>query len=64
LTFGGLTPQLWYAEDLDLRMTAYGCVATGDKTGLVEVVLDADTTANIMLVGEGGWGSCSKFLFF
>ncbi|XP_075459685.1 phosphatidylinositol 4,5-bisphosphate 3-kinase catalytic subunit delta isoform [Ascaphus truei] len=38
---------LWKQEGLDLRMTPYGCLSTGDKTGLIEVVMQSDTIANI-----------------
>lgn len=40
---------LWKQEGLDLRMTPYGCLPTGDRTGLIEVVLHSDTIANIQL---------------
>lgn len=40
---------LWKQEGLDLRMTPYGCLSTGDRTGLIEVVLRSDTIANIQL---------------
>jgi phosphatidylinositol-4,5-bisphosphate 3-kinase len=30
-------------------MTPYGCLPTGDRTGLIEVVLHSDTIANIQL---------------
>uniref|UniRef100_A0A8C0HLS1 phosphatidylinositol-4,5-bisphosphate 3-kinase n=1 Tax=Buteo japonicus TaxID=224669 RepID=A0A8C0HLS1_9AVES len=40
---------LWKQEGLDLRMTPYGCLSTGDKTGLIEVVMHSDTIANIQL---------------
>ncbi|KAJ6656821.1 hypothetical protein lerEdw1_003152 [Lerista edwardsae] len=40
---------LWKKEGLDLRMTPYGCLSTGDKTGLIEVVMRSDTIANIQL---------------
>ncbi|XP_058017119.1 phosphatidylinositol 4,5-bisphosphate 3-kinase catalytic subunit delta isoform isoform X2 [Ahaetulla prasina] len=40
---------LWKQEGLDLRMTPYGCLSTGDKMGLIEVVRDSDTIANIQL---------------
>ncbi|XP_063001290.1 phosphatidylinositol 4,5-bisphosphate 3-kinase catalytic subunit delta isoform [Elgaria multicarinata webbii] len=40
---------LWKREGLDLRMTPYGCLSTGDKTGLIEVVMDSETIANIQL---------------
>ncbi|NXU67303.1 PK3CD kinase, partial [Horornis vulcanius] len=31
------------------RMTPYGCLSTGDRTGLIEVVMHSDTIANIQL---------------
>uniref|UniRef100_A0A8D0BW54 phosphatidylinositol-4,5-bisphosphate 3-kinase n=1 Tax=Salvator merianae TaxID=96440 RepID=A0A8D0BW54_SALMN len=40
---------LWKKEGLDLRMTPYGCLSTGDKMGLIEAVMDSDTIANIQL---------------
>uniref|UniRef100_A0AAR2K8K1 Phosphatidylinositol 4,5-bisphosphate 3-kinase catalytic subunit beta isoform n=2 Tax=Pygocentrus nattereri TaxID=42514 RepID=A0AAR2K8K1_PYGNA len=38
---------LWKEANLDLRVVPYGCLATGDRTGLIEVVSSADTIANI-----------------
>jgi phosphatidylinositol-4,5-bisphosphate 3-kinase len=38
---------LWKQAGLDLRMNPYGCISTGNRVGLIEVVLDADTIANI-----------------
>ncbi|KAG8568347.1 hypothetical protein GDO81_013964 [Engystomops pustulosus] len=42
-----LMDVLWKKEGLDLRVTPYGCLSTGDKTGLIEVVMHSDTIANI-----------------
>lgn len=39
--------QLWQAEGLDLQMHPYGCLSTGDQTGLLEVVMNARTIADI-----------------
>lgn len=39
--------QMWKEEGLDLRMTPYKCVSLAKKVGLIEVVLNADTIANI-----------------
>jgi Phosphoinositide 3-kinase family, accessory domain (PIK domain)/Phosphatidylinositol 3- and 4-kinase len=41
---------LWKAEGVDLCMNPYECVATGNKLGMLEIVLDAETVAGI--VGE------------
>uniref|UniRef100_A0A674PRR9 phosphatidylinositol-4,5-bisphosphate 3-kinase n=1 Tax=Takifugu rubripes TaxID=31033 RepID=A0A674PRR9_TAKRU len=38
---------LWKKEGLDLRMIPYGCLSTGNKMGLIEVVKNSDTIANI-----------------
>ena len=35
------------------RMNAYGCLATGQEEGLIEIVLDADTIANIQKKNAG-----------
>mmetsp|Transcript_5538 Transcript_5538/g.8474 ORF Transcript_5538/g.8474 Transcript_5538/m.8474 type:complete len:427 (-) Transcript_5538:26-1306(-) len=42
-----LMDRLWKQQNLDLRLKPYGCVATGDEIGMIEVVLNSDTTANI-----------------
>eukprot|EP00762_Andalucia_godoyi_P004278 ANDGO_05487.mRNA.1 Phosphatidylinositol 3-kinase 1 len=45
---------LWMGEGLDLKMNPYGCVATGDMEGMIEVVLNSDTSANITRTITGG----------
>lgn len=42
-----LMDKLWIASGLSLGMTPYGVTATGNQRGLVELVLDSETTANI-----------------
>ncbi len=42
-----LMDKLWKKEGWDLRLQPYGCIATGDQMGMIEVVLNANTTANI-----------------
>uniref|UniRef100_A0A8D3B796 phosphatidylinositol-4,5-bisphosphate 3-kinase n=1 Tax=Scophthalmus maximus TaxID=52904 RepID=A0A8D3B796_SCOMX len=42
-----LMETLWKREGLDLRMIPYGCLSTGNKMGLIEVVENSDTIANI-----------------
>lgn len=39
--------KLWKNEGLDLRMNPYGCISTDHRVGLIEVVLNAETIANI-----------------
>ncbi|XP_036147909.1 phosphatidylinositol 4,5-bisphosphate 3-kinase catalytic subunit beta isoform [Monomorium pharaonis] len=39
--------KLWKNEGLDLRMNPYGCISTENKVGMIEVVLNAETIANI-----------------
>lgn len=39
--------KLWKLEGLDLRMNPYGCISTDIRVGLIEVVLHAETIANI-----------------
>lgn len=39
--------KLWKNEGLDLRMNPYGCISTDNRVGLIEVVLNAETIANI-----------------
>lgn len=35
---------------LDLQLRPYNCVATGDEIGMLEVVLDSETTSHISKV--------------
>jgi hypothetical protein len=42
-----LMDSFWLAEGLDLRMKPYGCCATGDATGVIEIVPSSETIANI-----------------
>ncbi|XP_072379316.1 phosphatidylinositol 4,5-bisphosphate 3-kinase catalytic subunit beta isoform isoform X1 [Diabrotica undecimpunctata] len=39
--------KLWKKENLDLRMNPYGCISLENRVGMIEVVLNADTIANI-----------------
>ncbi|XP_059475620.1 phosphatidylinositol 4,5-bisphosphate 3-kinase catalytic subunit beta isoform [Neocloeon triangulifer] len=39
--------QLWKREGLDFRMIPYNCISTESRVGLIEVVLNAETIANI-----------------
>ncbi|GFY47911.1 phosphatidylinositol 4,5-bisphosphate 3-kinase catalytic subunit beta isoform [Trichonephila inaurata madagascariensis] len=51
--------RLWKDEGLDLRMIPYRCMATGHRVGLIEVVPNADTIANIQK--EKGFTATSAF---
>ncbi|XP_043477506.1 phosphatidylinositol 4,5-bisphosphate 3-kinase catalytic subunit delta isoform [Leptopilina heterotoma] len=42
--------KLWKREGLDLRMNPYGCISTENRMGLIEVVHNAETIANIQKV--------------
>jgi phosphatidylinositol-4,5-bisphosphate 3-kinase len=48
-----LFDSVWKSSGLDLHMLPYGCVATGEGQGMIEVVLKSDTLANITR-REGG----------
>lgn len=53
--------KMWKDEGLDLRMTPYRCISTDYKVGLIEVVLNANTIANIQKEkGSGAWGAFKK----
>jgi len=43
----GLLIQLWQREGLDLKMTPYLCLSTGDAVGMIEIVLNSETVSNI-----------------
>jgi hypothetical protein len=40
--------RLWKKHSLDLMMTPYGAVATGDEVGLIEIVPNANTVSAIL----------------
>lgn len=39
--------RIWKSADFDFRMNPYGCVSTDHRLGMIEVVLKAETIANI-----------------
>ena len=41
--------RLWKDQGLDLRMSPYLCVSTGDELGMLEVVLNSCTLADIVI---------------
>lgn len=45
---------LWIKNGLDLRMSPYRCVSTGNELGMLEIVTAANTIANIQK-GSGGY---------
>jgi phosphatidylinositol kinase/protein kinase (PI-3 family) len=40
--------KLWKAENLNLQLNPYGCIATGNEQGMIEVVMDSETMASIV----------------
>lgn len=49
--------QIWLAEGMNLRLTPYGCIATGDEVGMLEIVPDSETIAMIETSQGGTFGS-------
>lgn len=45
--------SVWQQEGLDLHLSCYGCVATGDKMGMIEAVSNAKTIASIQKSAGG-----------
>jgi phosphatidylinositol-4,5-bisphosphate 3-kinase len=45
--------RLWKEENLDLRMSLYGCVSTGKDEGFIEVVTQSQTVSSIQLAFGG-----------
>ena len=41
--------KLWKEEGLDLRLNPYGCVATGDELGMIEVYISIFSLFTIFL---------------
>lgn len=52
-----LMDSLWQAKGLDLYIIPYGCIATGDGMGMIEVVQDAETVAKIQLHHGGSFST-------
>ena len=42
-----LMDKLWIREGMNLRLKPYGVISTGDQIGMLQVVLDSETTASI-----------------
>ncbi|XP_032810380.2 phosphatidylinositol 4,5-bisphosphate 3-kinase catalytic subunit gamma isoform isoform X2 [Petromyzon marinus] len=49
--------SIWESESLDLGLLPYGCISTGDKIGMIEVVRDATTIAQIQQSRVGNTGA-------
>lgn len=49
----GLMDAAWKASGMDLHIIPYACISTGEGVGMIEVVLNSDTIANITRK-EGG----------
>lgn len=45
-----LLQQMWLQEGLDLKMSPYQVIETGNETGMIEVVPNSETTAAIQKV--------------
>lgn len=59
----GVMDRLWKAGGLDLKVITYGCVATGDMLGLLEIVGNSATGESplqqFINCRLGGWPACS-----
>ncbi|KAL7828284.1 hypothetical protein AOLI_G00314360 [Acnodon oligacanthus] len=49
--------SIWETESLDLSLLPYGCISTGNKIGMIEIVKDATTIANIQQSTVGNTGA-------
>eukprot|EP00743_Colponemidia_sp_Colp-15_P005837 GILK01006272.1.p1 GENE.GILK01006272.1~~GILK01006272.1.p1 ORF type:complete len:1076 (+),score=202.77 GILK01006272.1:69-3230(+) len=52
--------RMWLSNGLDLKMRPYGCIATGDGVGMLEIVLNSDTLANIHKWAGGATAAFSE----
>lgn len=52
--------QMWQGYGLDTRMTVYGCIATDEKEGMIEIVQEATTIAGIVSHNVARKGSGKK----
>ena len=46
--------KMWLKEGVDLKMVTFGCVPTGDRQGMVELVTEAKTLREIQVMGKRG----------
>ena len=51
---------IWLENGLDLRMKPYQVVATGDQSGIIEVVVNSETTSKIQTDFGGKFGALKK----
>ncbi|XP_007886993.1 phosphatidylinositol 4,5-bisphosphate 3-kinase catalytic subunit gamma isoform isoform X1 [Callorhinchus milii] len=49
--------SIWEMESLDLCLLPYGCIATGNKIGIIQIVKDATTIAKIQQSTVGNTGA-------
>ncbi|XP_069785104.1 phosphatidylinositol 4,5-bisphosphate 3-kinase catalytic subunit gamma isoform isoform X2 [Narcine bancroftii] len=49
--------SIWETESLDLCLLPYGCIATGNKIGMIQIVKDATTIAKIQQSTVGNTGA-------
>lgn len=49
--------KLWLSEGIDLKMVTFGCVPTGPKKGMIELVTEAETLRKIQVE----WGLTGSF---
>ncbi len=41
--------RIWKRGGLDLKLSCYRCLPTGEKEGLIQMVADADTICSIQM---------------
>ena len=46
--------SMWKDAGIDMHMSIYGCISTGDRTGMIQVVGNAATLASIVAGSSGG----------
>lgn len=52
--------RVWLESGLDLKLTPYQCVTTGYELGMLEIVKESETTANIQVKYGGKFGALQK----
>lgn len=55
-----LMDKMWQAHGLDLHIIPYGCIATGNMMGMIQVVQDAETVAKIQLNHGGTFSALNE----
>lgn len=56
-----LMDAMWTEQGMDMKMNAYECISTGDEIGMLQVVMNSETIANIQGKVGGAWSDTALY---